>query len=160
MRALSVIQPWAQFIAIGVKRYETRGWAPRVKGRIAIHASKSHDKVMCRRDGVCDLLERHGFSGDPYPKDDLKPLPLGAIVAMATIVSCEDTLTLRKRWNDEGWPEDARQEMRLGDFSYGRYGWLLEDVVILPEPVPCKGALNLWTVPDDVVAAIAAQGVE
>lgn len=39
----------------------------------------------------------------------------------------------------------------------GQYHWRLANVRALPEPVPCKGALGLWTLPDDVEAAVAAQ---
>jgi hypothetical protein len=31
---------------------------------------------------------------------------------------------------------------------FGPYGWLLSDLVRLPEPVPCIGALSLWKLED------------
>ena len=34
---------------------------------------------------------------------------------------------------------------------------VLDDVIALPEPVPCKGALGFWTVPEDVEAKCLAQ---
>ena len=45
MKAISLWQPWASAIAVGAKRYETRGWpavagGQRFAGWLAIHASK------------------------------------------------------------------------------------------------------------------------
>ncbi|WP_435606651.1 hypothetical protein [Streptomyces ardesiacus] len=65
-----------------------------------------------------------------------------AIVAVATVTGCH--------WSDDGlccgpWGEE------------GVYHWTLEDVTALPAPVPAKGALNFWTPPDDVLAAVQRQ---
>lgn len=32
----------------------------------------------------------------------------------------------------------------------GRYVWSLEHVVSLGNPIPCRGMLGLWAIPDDV----------
>jgi hypothetical protein len=53
MKCLSIIQPWASLIAIGAKRYETRSWQTRLRGRIAIAASRR--------------WRREGFSLHPKP---------------------------------------------------------------------------------------------
>lgn len=39
----------------------------------------------------------------------------------------------------------------------GPIGWVLADVIALPEPVPCRGAQGLWTLPDDVERRVMAQ---
>ena len=39
MKAISLHQPWASAVAIGVKQNETRGRKTHVRGRIAIHAA-------------------------------------------------------------------------------------------------------------------------
>lgn len=47
MKAISLWQPWASLIACGVKRYETRHWAPSrdlIGQTIAIHAAKKIDR--------------------------------------------------------------------------------------------------------------------
>jgi len=33
-------------------------------------------------------------------------------------------------------------------------GWRLENVRRLPEPIPAKGALGIWALPDDVELAV------
>jgi hypothetical protein len=35
-------------------------------------------------------------------------------------------------------------ELSFGDYTPGRYAWILENVQALPGPIPCKGALGLW----------------
>lgn len=39
----------------------------------------------------------------------------------------------------------------------GGFALLLDNVVALPEPVSCKGALGFWTVPADIEAKCLAQ---
>ncbi|WP_309032587.1 ASCH domain-containing protein [Streptomyces alfalfae] len=65
-----------------------------------------------------------------------------AIVAVATITGCH--------WADT-W--DC-----CGPWAFDEvYHWTLADVTALPEPVPARGALGFWTVPDDVLAAVQQQ---
>lgn len=40
MRALTLHQPWASFVACGAKQIETRSWPTKHRGPIAIHAGK------------------------------------------------------------------------------------------------------------------------
>lgn len=44
-------------------------------------------------------------------------------------------------------------ERIYGNYSPGRFGWILEDVRALPEPIPCKGAQGFFDVPDALLAA-------
>lgn len=37
-----------------------------------------------------------------------------------------------------------------GRWYFGPVGWVLEDVRPLDEPIPCRGAQGLWTVPDEI----------
>src|SRR6202453_4488621 len=39
MRALSIRQPWAALIALGIKDVENRPWRTRYRGRLLVHAS-------------------------------------------------------------------------------------------------------------------------
>lgn len=40
MKALSIRQPWASLIVLGIKDIENRTWATRERGTILVHASK------------------------------------------------------------------------------------------------------------------------
>lgn len=48
-RALSVRQPWADLITDGRKTIENRSWAPRYRGLLLVHASKTVDWTAVRR---------------------------------------------------------------------------------------------------------------
>lgn len=45
MRALSLLQPWASFVAHCLKEFETRSWGTGYRGPIAIHASKGREAL-------------------------------------------------------------------------------------------------------------------
>ena len=54
IKALTLYQPWAQLVSLGVKTIETRSWSTRYRGPLAIHAS------------VRTPLKRQWFLGDYY----------------------------------------------------------------------------------------------
>lgn len=104
-RAISLHQPHATLFAIGVRTIETRSWpapAGAVGERILIHAAAKDVEGRCAHDGR--RMDWHGDSwscplcGDEwtpsedwwnYGADALRPpLPLGAIVASATLAAC------------------------------------------------------------------------
>jgi hypothetical protein len=43
--------------------------------------------------------------------------------------------------DDCDWPES---ELAFGDFSPGRFAWLLKNVRVFENPIPARGALSLW----------------
>ena len=43
-KAVSVRQPWAHFVAHGLKSIEVRSWDPGYRGKLLIHASKKLDQ--------------------------------------------------------------------------------------------------------------------
>lgn len=45
---------------------------------------------------------------------------------------------------------DVSDQLPFGDFSPGRWAWLLEAIVVLDEPIPCKGKQGVWRLPDDL----------
>jgi hypothetical protein len=57
---------------------------------------------------------------------------------------------LQRRSGWCGWDVEGRRwmlspsEKAFGDYTPGRYAWLLADVRRLPEPIPARGALGLW----------------
>jgi hypothetical protein len=62
-------------------------------------------------------------------------LPRGAVVATCTLVDCVRIHEIEP---------SSEQERAFGDYSEGRFAWLLSDVVPLPFPIPVKGALGIW----------------
>lgn len=46
MKALTLHQPWASLVALGVKRIETRSWSTSYRGALAIHAGLKRPGMM------------------------------------------------------------------------------------------------------------------
>lgn len=144
MKALTLTQPWATLVILGVKHWETRGWYPSasliksIGGRIAIHAAKGW--TADDRDFALDLMDG-GLLPHAYVATtrSVRPdLPLGAVLGEATIVGLvRADVAVRAG-------EVAGLEIELGDYSPGRYAWELAGVIAYPEPIPARGALGLW----------------
>lgn len=49
--------------------------------------------------------------------------------------------------------QDITDQLPLGDFTPGRWGWLLSDPQPC-EPIPCKGRQGVFVLPDDVTEAL------
>ena len=145
--ALSLWQPWASAIALGMKVTETRSGATRYRGPLAIHATAQwQPETMEWLDEfeAENPLEWMEFNTRCFRAGyrRLRDLPLGAVVATATLADCLPTEQIvsghdaRDDWQQLDW--------FLGDFSAGRFGWLLEDVRRVEPPIPARGAQGLW----------------
>lgn len=177
MKAITLTQPYATLVALGAKAIETRGWALSYRGPLAIHAGKNLGPVGGKA-GLGALVASEPFfttlvdtvehtPGVSLVDQVVGSLPLGAIVAVVDLVDCVSTAMLaqvreigrHRETVDVIWQMTDR-ERAFGDYSPGRYGWLLDDVQRLGEPVACTGRLGLWDVPAEVEARILAQLAE
>lgn len=138
MRTISLWQPWATAIAIGLKSIETRHWCPKYRGPLAIHAARRWDSSQKE----FAMVER-GLGRLPAR------LPFGAVIAVCDLVdvrpAAELVLSIKPI------------EKLYGNYTAGRFGWLLENVVELSEPVPFKGHQSFFDVPDDLLPLTAGQ---
>ena len=140
MKALTLTQPWATLVAIGAKRIETRSWGTAYRGVLAIHAAKSFPKEAraFTVDPVCYEMVR-AYAGRNYLLG--VAYPLGVVLAIARLVSVERISKFsRERILLNGGP----CERDLGNYSAGRFAWILDSVDSLPYPEPARGALGLW----------------
>lgn len=141
MKALTLTQPWATLVAIGAKKIETRGWRTAYRGPLAIHAAKGFPGearyVAQFKEPFKSILAAHFDVGGN--------LPTGCVIATCALVDCVLILSSFDGANVDGeaWPL-TDQEEAFGDYTPGRYAWLLADMAPLPEPVPARGSLGLW----------------
>lgn len=120
--------------------------------RVGIHAAKRRPRSEELTPPIEQLLQEP-FSG-------LRTMPLGAVVATATLVEClriygrrsvqrgwdvgrPDTVLLKLESN-EGDRFDEFADDGFDDYSVGRWVWHLADVEELPEPIQCRGYRGLW----------------
>lgn len=142
MKVLTLTQPWATLVAIGAKSIETRSWSTSYCGLLAIHAAKGwslDDQELVYEEPFEEYLAAAGYH---QPGD----LPRASVVAVCTLTGCCPTSVLKVE----------EPERSFGNFNKGRYGWFLADVVRLPEPIPAKGALGLWSPSVELLAQIEA----
>jgi len=126
MKAITLWQPWASMVALGLKKVETRSWGPRHRGPLAIHAAKSIP--MGARAMAREIARQFDL--------DLDSLPRGKIVAVCVLDSIKPT--------DELVNTLSTAELLAGDYTDGRWGWILKDVrKVIPFRV--KGGQSLWT---------------
>jgi len=117
-KAITLLQPWASLIIDKRKPVETRSWQTDYRGTIAIHTSIKNNKE------VKDACLKFGY--------DPKTVIRGAVIGTVMLVTCVK------------FPSKLVKIDDYGDFTPGRYGWILADVKQFKEPIPAKGMLGLW----------------
>ena len=137
LRCLTVKQPFASLICWGVKPIENRTQKTNIRGTVLIHAgaqwykdeNEFGSKADAKDNATCVLtldqmleLERGQF--DLLSNNQL---PLSAIIGEVEIIDCVQN-------HPSVWAIP------------GYWHWVLDNAVMYPEPIPCKGALSFWKV--------------
>lgn len=121
MKALSVRQPFAYAIFRLNKDIENRRWPTKHRGPLLIHASKTWDEA--------------GYNFLTYRFDEFVPSKehhaFGAIIGQVHLIDCVDQ-------SDSRW-------------FFGDYGFELEDPEEFKKPIPYRGQLGLFEVPDRIL---------
>lgn len=146
IRGLSLLQPWASLMAFDEKRVETRSWATSYRGLVAIAASAKWDRESLELayddPDFIWAWNRHGVTR-------LRELPLGAVLCVGRLVDC-----IRTEYIDLRRAEYAEREEAFGNYAAGRYAWVFAGMRTLPSPVPVKGSLGLYRIPDSTATQI------
>lgn len=131
MKALSLLQPWATLVVLGVKKIETRSWRTPYRGELLIHASLGKTGAV--------------LAGEPpFTKYILNfsSLPFGALVGKVIL---EDVLPVTGLFmSDAAINQLSLEEKAFGDYTTGRYAWMLTDAIQFRQPVRVNGTLGLW----------------
>lgn len=99
MKTLSLWQPWASLVALGIKTIETRSWSTKYRGPLAIHAARRRPDHFAIGEWVSDPKYRPGAYGPPEPhiwrpttkpgdlfaSHESRPMPLGCVIATCTL---------------------------------------------------------------------------
>jgi hypothetical protein len=138
MKAISLRQPWADFVVNGCKTLELRTWQTAYRGHLAIHASKSVALDACTL-----------YHIDP------RKLVTGALIGAVELVDIiqVDELVFESRKDDH---------LAAGFFQPPLFGWVLTDPRRIDPPVPCRGHMSLFNVdlaPENAPSLPAAQTV-
>jgi hypothetical protein len=174
LKALTLTQPWASFVAAGVKGLETRSWSTNYRGPLAIHAAAQFPawaRALCdpgpghaaaTQAAFRAALRQAGIQGPSWDgrRYSTGQLPCGVVLAVARLVNVVRIgPCLRHPAERQLLPDDIPPtELPFGDYTPGRFAWRLEDVVVLARPVVVRGAQRLWDwkPPAAVAAALPA----
>jgi hypothetical protein len=177
MKMLTIHGAWSAAFLYLAKMIENRKWKPNLEvgERFALHASRDYGGKPTRYDRVktiktvVDFAVRAGwggpqptrigmgadrgadlFCGDAIGLDDVivdwHELPLGKVFAVVTYAGIEHTDgTLVNVLDAKPW------------VMPGQYQWQLEELILVPEPVACRGHQGLRPMPKAIEDAVLEQ---
>ena len=123
-------------ILYGIKRTENRSaWPEPREGRAAISCSKS----FCKE----EYGQFIAWASVNLPPEDFEKLPAWREVKdwPGKVVGVCD-YKARERTGRESWDEGYQ------------YWWDLSNVVRLPEPIPCRGNVGMWSLPPSIAQSV------
>lgn len=122
MKALTVCQPYADAL-LGPKPFENRKWYCKHRGLLVIHAGKSRDWL--------DTLSDEELA--TWPDYDPSQFLFGFLIGVVLVTDC------------------LRYDVGMGPWASGPFCIRRQNPVRLPEPIPWRGALGLFDVPDEMI---------
>lgn len=131
MKVLSIREPYATLIKKEIKYIETRSWKTNYRGKILIHSCKRKDPI---KDKVKHLVNK-------------EELEYGCIICEAEIVDC---IYIDKKYAEKVKDENYENYL-CGDYTEGRYAWILNNIKKIEEPIKIDGQLGLWNFRGDKV---------
>lgn len=152
MKAISLWQPYASFMAMHLKWNETRGWATKFRGELAICSAKrgwlpgefgSEVDWLVHRSGELWLAEN---KLKPEAEKELF-FPNGFVVCVVEVVDCQPSAEM----------DVTDFEKCLGDYSPGRFAWITRNCRPLKQPVPVVGRQGFFNLPPEVAEKVKAQ---
>ena len=117
MKAYTVYQPYAYATVAGLKHYETRPRRTNIRGRIMPEIEAA--------------LSEHQGVGNRFAH-----LDYGAVIGTVEIVDCVPV--------EEIVDALTEQEKLWGDYSPGRFAWVLQNPVMFDKPIPARGQQGWW----------------
>jgi hypothetical protein len=143
---ISLLQPWASLVVMGAKKIETRSWNTPYRGELYIHASlgKKFNGFSCREICYTEHFKQTIGGGLGYDK-----LPFGAIIGKVDMINTIEMTEIPQSVNssihsDGIWWTLSPHEKAFGDFSWGRYAWLLHNPVRFDDVIQAKGKQGFW----------------
>lgn len=134
IKAISLHQPWAHLIKIGVKKFETRSWGTNYRGNVLICSAKK--KTRNQREIYQDLAHELTIDIEEYPWD---LLDFGKGIVLVNLIDC---IQMTSHFIDQ----QSEKEKLCGHWEVGRLAWQLETIEVLPNPIDIIGRQGLWNI--------------
>ena len=141
MYTLTIKQPWASAIVLGLKSVENRTWSTNHRGPLAIHAGLSIDP-----EGE-QVLETAGVALPQNCED----LPRGVILGVVDLIDVIPYPSPGGEQQTLGPDFESVDPHALADnaLATGPYCWVLANPRAYPTPISCTGQRGLWEVDVD-----------
>ncbi len=140
LKAISLWQPWASLIPLGLKHYETRSWKTNYRGKLLICSTLNNPKHYREYLKIKDELQ--------LPTWDETNFPHGQAIALCELVDCI-------QMTPEFIAQQSQTEILCGDWQVGRYAWKLENIQPITEPFAVKGKQGLFNIPLTTILLIS-----
>lgn len=157
MKAITLYDPWATFMALGFKTNETRPMRTKHRGDICIHVAQKPPELIGQQ--WLGKLSRAGERD--WPSN------LGNIIAVVEIydvlpsedfISGTQAATTKSMFKLGTSITISDEEFELGDYSEGRFIYRTRNLRRLKYPVPASGLQCVgWKVPFEVSRIVQAQ---
>jgi len=147
VKAISLWEPYATAMRLGLKRNETRSWSTDHRGLLMICGAKTRKGMgVMAEASIGDLFEP--YIPDDVLIDDWEGWHYGQAAALVRVVDCVSTDII-------GNYSPSQSELDLGDYGRGRYAWITEPVNCEFESFPVKGRQRLFDleIDDEIVVA-------
>jgi len=137
MKCLTVRNPWAALEIMNVKTIENRTWRTSYRGPLLIHSAAKPEDVVY----------------DPPIKMSAEQSSLLAHAEHGHIIGVVDLVEI---YNMEDYEQEISLTEKVGEeafnaFAGDQFCWLFQNGRFLKSPIPYKGRLNLYDVPDELV---------
>lgn len=152
VKAISVKQPWAWAIMHGAKTIENRTQMWNYRGPLAIAASKtwSNEGFSAPRVQEAFASQHPDLVGSSAEEQARALCPQGVIIGVVELTDCHvaDGPACCAPWGDQR--RDAASSRAVTHL-------VLQHPQPLRTPVPVRGALWLWDVPEPALSAVTGQ---
>ena len=132
LKAISLWQPWASLIPLGLKHYESRSWKTLYRGKLLICSTTNNSKHYREYLKVKDELQLPPWNENNFPH--------GCAIAICDLVDCIEMAP-------EFIAQQSQTEILCGDWQVGRYAWKLKNIQPIPESFAVKGKQGLFNIP-------------
>jgi len=134
MKALSIKQPWAKWIAQDLKTLEIRSWQTKYRGQFLIVSSKKADQYLLKAFPKTIHPEKgiwhESRENDPLANDYYH---LGKAISVVELTHIEPF-------------KPEHEAAALCDYAPGLYAWHLKLIKRIEKPFEVKGQLNIYNV--------------
>ena len=133
MKALTIHQPWATLIMLGLKPVENRSCRYKHRGPLLIHAGRSTEFMS--------VIHDPAFRNYAALLSAQPPLPFGCILGQVTVIDCLSAEEYRYHFGDDQWVA-------------GPFCLVLENPIRLAHPIAYRGQQGLFTIDDQKYARL------